>query len=113
MKTTTASRVNRPDDSHLMVRFNPATVTTHVAYGPKAGAPYGVVLHFVEAPRKTPTGGRYTARQFTLRDPDGVLWWGSLKASSVDRLDSLSRSRSRSRSDGTILVRCRKAVTVR
>lgn len=46
--------------------------------GRKSNRLAGVVLHYAERPARTPTGGRYTRRGFTLRDVEGNVWYGSL-----------------------------------
>ena len=39
----------------------------------------GVVTHYIEAPAKTPSGGRWTRRAMTVRTADGRKWYGTLK----------------------------------
>ncbi len=72
------TQAKRDSSRRLTVRFDTDRVEALVARGRNAGQKIGTVLHYVEEPRKTPTGGRYTARQFTLRTPGGDLWFGTL-----------------------------------
>lgn len=69
-------------DDRLVVRFDTDNAQALIARGPNAGKPIGVVLHYIETPAKTPSGGKYTRRQFTLRTPDGRKWVGTLKKDS-------------------------------
>lgn len=77
--TTTTTVCNR-----LTVYFDADAVKAYTVTpkGRRSLHRAGTVLYYVEAPRKTPTGGRYVARQFTLRTPDGKKWWGTLKKNS-------------------------------
>lgn len=66
----------------LVVRFDTVSARAFIAQGPNKGKPIGTVLHYIETPRKTPTGGRYVAKQFTLRTPNGRKWFGTMKSDS-------------------------------
>lgn len=75
------------DERRLTVRFDTVNYQAVVPRGRNAGQRIGTVLHYVETPRETPSGGKYTARQFTLRTPGGDLWFGTLpKDSDIVRL---------------------------
>jgi hypothetical protein len=39
----------------------------------------GVVLHYVEKPAVTPSGGKYIRRAMTVKTSDGRKWFGTLK----------------------------------
>lgn len=66
----------------LVVRFDPdtlgiwpATVRRRTRTNMLKGA---LVTHYVSRPDKTPTGGRYQRRQFTVRYK-GAKWYGTVK----------------------------------
>ena len=40
---------------------------------------FGHLLEYVEAPGKTPTGGRFTSRRVTVKRVDGTTWVGQYK----------------------------------
>lgn len=65
-------------DDRLTVRFDTVTATAFPARGRNALQPFGTVLSYVEQPGTTPTGGRYTRRQFKFRAPGGRVWFGTL-----------------------------------
>ena len=39
----------------------------------------GTVLHYVEKPAVTPTGGRYQKRAMTVKTKDGRKWYGTMR----------------------------------
>jgi hypothetical protein len=68
------------------IYFNPDTLDAWPAELPPKGRRktnrIGQVLHFVENPAaRTPTGGKYIARRFTIRI-DGERWVGTMKKDS-------------------------------
>lgn len=71
----------REGKTRLTVRFRNVEGEPLGVYRPGKGrrVKAGIVLHYVEAPAKTPTGGRYIRRAMTVRTPDGKRWWGTLK----------------------------------
>lgn len=77
MTRSAPSSVKKATD-RLTVRFDCHNVAALISRGPNAGKPIGTVLEYVEADRKTPTGGDYKSRKFTLRTPDGRKWYGTV-----------------------------------
>jgi hypothetical protein len=76
-------RETKPDDregkTRLTVRFDPSTLTLSAPTGRRTKLPGATLLHYVEEPAQTPTGGRYTRRALTVRTSDGRKWFGTMK----------------------------------
>lgn len=66
-------------DDRLFIRFNPRTGRISKGEGRRWPLQGAVLLHYVEKPAVTPTGGRYTARRMTIRTADGRKWVGTMK----------------------------------
>lgn len=70
----------KPEDARLHIRFNHETQTVYRANGKhRVLLPGAIVLHYVEKPAKTPTGGRYVKRAMTIRTKDGRKWVGTMR----------------------------------
>lgn len=80
--------------SHLLVHFDAEKAEAYVPRGRNRGKRLGSVVHFVERPRKTPTGGNYISRQFTLT-LFGTKWYGTCGKNMTP--------------DGKYIVKCRPA----
>lgn len=65
-----------PTGSHLLVHFDAEKAEAYVPRGRNAGKRFGHIVHFIEKPRKTPTGGSYISRQFTLQ-VGATKWFGT------------------------------------
>lgn len=75
--------VPSPDDRiTVRIRFENEVPVAYLPRGRNARLPFGRITHYVERPGKTPTGGRYTSRKFTLRAPGGRVWYGTMKKDS-------------------------------
>lgn len=67
-------------DDRLVVRFDQERMRVYRAdLKYRKPLPGATLLHYVETPATTPTGGRYTARRLTVRTADGRKWVGTLK----------------------------------
>lgn len=70
---------DREGKTRLTVRFDPSTLTLSAPTGRRTKLPGATLLHYIEAPAQTPTGGRYTKRALTVRTSDGRKWFGTMK----------------------------------
>lgn len=79
----TASPV-KSDRLTVRAHFDQHGFLSHVTLpkGPGSRRPFGKVLHYIETPRETPSGGKYISRQFTLAAPGGRKWYGTMKKDS-------------------------------
>lgn len=80
----------------LLVAFDDMYGNAYIPRGRNAGKVFGTVLEFIERPSKTPTGGQFISKRFTLRTPDGKKWYGTCSEKKKD-------------SKGRYLVTCRPA----
>jgi hypothetical protein len=53
--------------------------TMAVAVVGKGGKRFGKLLHYREAPSKTPTGGKFVSRRVKVRRNDGTVWVGQYR----------------------------------